>query len=932
VVPSAAQADTPTTLYVYGSNSACSDSGASAGTQATPFCTIQAAVDVVKAGQTIGVAGGTYAPFTVSASGAAGSPITITYLPDPKVIQSAVSVVSSGTDAAVTVSDASYVNLVGMHFRNTTAGPAVVIAHSDHVTLDLNIIDGRIGTPTAPASSVPTVQVISGSSAVTVSRNLVMSTSATASVQVDDGTDITVTTNELQLSLGGRGITAAAAPSTVITSNSVDEPCGLGIGITDGSTGASVENNVVNGFMSVCPMAPSQTTGILVDSSSVSGSTVDYDNVYGITAAEVGYSWAGNVYGSSSALYTATGQGAHDIDSATVADSAALSGTVSSQIDSANADAPGELSTDHAGYVRVDDPVVADRGAGSKTYYDRGATELQPAGLPYHQSSQSSQKAPVGGTISFSATVGDPWGSALMCAFSFGDGASVTVAATGKGLAGGCTVPHAYATLGTYSVTLTTTSTYGSTLTTQSGVAYVVSPAPLSPSISFNSTGVTSVDVYVSASSSWDIRYYDVDYGDGTKGATFFPAILDHVYAKPGTYTVKLTATDAGGESASVSTTYTTWGEYYSALDPTRILDTRTGTGVADRGEVAGGGTVRLKIAGNGPIPATGLTAVALNLTVTTPAAGGYITVYPDGMRQPNTSNVNFGPGQTVANLVITQVGADGYIDLTNVSAGGTHLVADVAGYYSGTSTDGYAAISPVRLLDTRSAHATVPAGGTTRVYLGDRPGASAATMNLTVTNAAASGYITAYPSGGSPPKASNLNFTAHQTVPNEVMVKVGADGYVQFVNSSAGSVDLVVDLTGYFTSGSGLPFAAVQPLRLLDTRTGLGVPSKAPVEPGGTVDCQLARTYGSRLAAIAANVTVTGPTAGGYITIYPDDETTRPLASVVNFRAGQTVPNATTVGVGSGNTRGVDLYNGSAGSTDLILDVFGFYGPVTTP
>ena len=119
-----------------------------------------------------------------------------------------------------------------------------------------------------------------------------------------------------------------------------------------------------------------------------------------------------------------------------------------------------------------------------------------------------------------------------------------------------------------------------------------------------------------------------------------------------------------------------------SPLTPTRLLDTRIGTGA--KGPVAPGATVILQVDGAGGLPSSGVAAVVLNVTVTQPAQSGYVTVFADGTTRPVTSNLNFGAGQTVANLVIAPVGADGKVDLYNGSSGTTQLVADVSGWYSG--------------------------------------------------------------------------------------------------------------------------------------------------------------------------------------------------------------------------------------------------------
>ncbi len=116
---------------------------------------------------------------------------------------------------------------------------------------------------------------------------------------------------------------------------------------------------------------------------------------------------------------------------------------------------------------------------------------------------------------------------------------------------------------------------------------------------------------------------------------------------------------------------------------PVRVLDTRTGIGVPV-GAVAAGAALSVPVLGVGGVPASGVSAVVVNVTVTAPTAAGYVTAYPDGAARPTASNLNFSPAQTVPNLVIVAVGADGKISLFNGSAGTVHLVGDIAGYYLG--------------------------------------------------------------------------------------------------------------------------------------------------------------------------------------------------------------------------------------------------------
>jgi hypothetical protein len=65
------------------------------------------------------------------------------------------------------------------------------------------------------------------------------------------------------------------------------------------------------------------------------------------------------------------------------------------------------------------------------------------------------------------------------------------------------------------------------------------------------------------------------------------------------------------------------------------------------------------------------------------------------------------------------------------------------------------------------------------------------------VTEPTYTGYVTVWPAGAARPLASTLNYTFGQTVPNLVMVKLGAGGQVSFFNS-AGTAHLLADVVGY--------------------------------------------------------------------------------------------------------------------------------------
>jgi hypothetical protein len=250
-----------------------------------------------------------------------------------------------------------------------------------------------------------------------------------------------------------------------------------------------------------------------------------------------------------------------------------------------------------------------------------------------------------------------------------------------------------------------------------------------------------------------------------------------------------------------------------------------------------------------------------------------------------------------------------------------------------------YVPLDPARVLDTRTgtgrggAVGPIPGGSSielpvTGVAGVPATGVEAVTLNVTATNGTAlHSYLTVFPTGGPRPLASNINFTAGTTVPNQVIARVGTNGRVTIYNN-AGNAHVVADVQGWYASAGnavGSRYAPVTPARVLDTRDGLGQPFRHAVGPGETIDLTVAGRGGLPTAGISAvtlNVTATGASGPDtFVTVFPSG-TDRPLASNLNVVAGQTVPNLVTARVNDGK---VSLYN-NAGFIHLIADVQGWY------
>ncbi len=199
-----------------------------------------------------------------------------------------------------------------------------------------------------------------------------------------------------------------------------------------------------------------------------------------------------------------------------------------------------------------------------------------------------------------------------------------------------------------------------------------------------------------------------------------------------------------------------------------------------------------------GGVPA-GTPSVALNLTIDRPDAAGFASVFASGAPVPETSNVNFGAGQTKPNVVFAPVGADGQVSVY-VSTG-AHVIADVLGWYS-TASDAelFKPVKPKRVWDSRQ-HTIIPAGGVLTLKVTDIVGvpstATAVVLNVTVTGPTGTGFLTVYPANVAQPEASNVNYVAGQTVPNVVISGVSVDGRINIF--AYGQAHIIVDVAGWF-------------------------------------------------------------------------------------------------------------------------------------
>jgi alpha-tubulin suppressor-like RCC1 family protein len=248
----------------------------------------------------------------------------------------------------------------------------------------------------------------------------------------------------------------------------------------------------------------------------------------------------------------------------------------------------------------------------------------------------------------------------------------------------------------------------------------------------------------------------------------------------------------------------------YVPLTPARLADTRPDGPTTDgrfsgAGLVRGGGSYEIQVTGRGGVLA-GAAAAVVNLTVTGATGPGFATAYPCSGDPIAASSLNYGPGQTIPNELVTKLSPTGSLCVYVFTD--THVLVDVVGYIpAGT---GYTPLTPARLADTRPAGPTtdgrfsgagIVRGGTSyEIEIIGRTTvpatATAAVVNLTVTGATGPGFATAYPCTGEPTSSSSLNYRSGTTRPNELVARLSAAGTLCIY--AATDTHVLVDVVGY--------------------------------------------------------------------------------------------------------------------------------------
>ncbi|MDI5969948.1 PKD domain-containing protein [Streptomyces sp. SL13] len=904
-------------LYVSNA-AACDDTGP--GTQAEPFCSVQAAADVVVPGQTVLIDNvfTTVKPFaavTLTRSGTPAQPVT--FEADPRSGNGRVELVSPQGTVPLTLQDVHDVTVRGLSIGRLA--DAVDVTGSQDVTLDrLDITD------LAGYGEGDDVRIDGASSGVTVSRSTLGYTAEQShAVQVSAGArDITVTTNAIP----GTQLSSVALDGTTgasITSNSMDDNCHTEIALTGGTTG-TVENNLLASAKNTESPACPDTPVVSVDASSAPGVTADYNDFDAANAANrAAYSWAGTAYTTPADRAAATGDGTHDGYAASFVLPTGTTDPVG--IDAANADAPGELPTDINGYRHADDPIVANTGAGSVSYADRGAYESHDAiTVPAAEAASPAQH-----TAPFTATVplGDAtstWGEPLTYSVDFGDGSTpVTGDANSP-------AQHTYTTSGAFTETVTVTDADGVTQTRSTPVV-AATDVPASPALAAHTGRVpgtidTQTIFTAATTADFEMASQTIDFGDGTTG-TFSAGQVAHPYTAPGVYTATLTSTDVLGRVTTAATVVTVTDSVAPVGGAQRVTATirAHGTGyfggsyLGDRGE----------------------NPVEVRVNATGATDGGWLTAYSGSGTRPSASTLNFPAGHSASNQETVTPSLDGDIAVYNGADSTVTVSMEKIGDFEPDDNSGsYHPTSPVTLLDTRNGTGgitgPVGAGKSVTVQIAGKNGvpanADAVTLDVAENTTKASGSLTVAPDGRSEWGVTASYWAAGESVTNLVTVPL-TDGKVTLTDNSSGSANLIAALDGWYSSdATGSGAWPVTPTRVLNTQTGLGETGGKPLKLAAhaTLKVKVAGTAGLPAAVLTAadlNLTVSAPTASGWLVAYPDG-TTRPTAGAINYTKSHTIAGQAVIKVGGDGF--IDLYNPTSTAIDVFADIHGGYLPMS--
>ncbi|RAO51903.1 hypothetical protein ONO86_01997 [Micromonospora noduli] len=389
----------------------------------------------------------------------------------------------------------------------------------------------------------------------------------------------------------------------------------------------------------------------------------------------------------------------------------------------------------------------------------------------------------------------------------------------------------------------------------------------------------------------------------------------------------------AGGVHIGVSGVYADAagrGGDFVPIDSIALLDTRDGTG-GTTGVRGAKSVTTFNAVGVGGIPASGVSALMVDVTAIYPTANTFLTIYPD-LTDPKASAMNASIGEVMTNSAVVKPGTNGKLAVRN-AGGNVHIRVDVVGYFTtatGSTGSGFVPVNHTRVVDSRTGQGitagTMPTRGTrtANIYGGGLvpSSATAVMLDVVVIGATGNGWMTV---GSSTAAETGIDYAKGATSMGMVVKLNPGAGSVTLENRGS-AVHVAITVQGYWT-GSPTTGAGLRPVpatTLYDSRFPSGA---QPVPANGTVDVAVAGTNGLPTRGIAAavlNVHAVAPTVDGFFTVTPLGSAAN-TASTTNFPAAH-VARSSIVVTKLGTEGKVRIKNASSGTVHVVVDLQGWY------
>ena len=333
-------------------------------------------------------------------------------------------------------------------------------------------------------------------------------------------------------------------------------------------------------------------------------------------------------------------------------------------------------------------------------------------------------------------------------------------------------------------------------------------------------------------------------------------------------------------------------------IGPERVLDTR----IEAPGRLTAGQTIEVDVSDVVPDDAT---AVAVYVTAAEASAPGHLSAHPCLDDPPSSSFTNYTTTARGA-VTITPLTDDRTFCVFTHAA--THLVIDVQAAFVPEALRFTPLPEPTRLIDTRGSDLSK------RIELDVPDGVEAVAVNITAVASPAAGHVTAHPCLAPVPDTATLNYPPGEVVASSAFIPVSDDGTICLDTHT--ELDIVVDLTGTFSSDGGLAFQPAEPTRMVDTRTAIG--GWSPIHGlGQTLDVVVAPPGAE---AVTGTITLVAPMRNSHLQAWSCGQ--RPTNSNVNASRGTTLANFVTTGTADGGR--LCLFAVNAGNT--VFDTTGWW------